>query len=83
MSADILSLIDQEIAHLQQARSLLKSINQSSVSVRRGPGRPKKNLAGPTAAKPKKKRRLSPEARAKIVAAVKRRWAAQRAAAKK
>ena len=82
MSIDILSLIDQEISRLQHARSLLASIDQSATPVRRGPGRPKRALAQATTSKPKKRRKLSPEARAKIVAAVKRRWAAQKAKAK-
>jgi hypothetical protein len=44
---------------------------------------PKKTAAAPVAAKPakKKKRNLSPEGRKRIAEAVKKRWAAQKAAA--
>lgn len=56
----------------------------SGVEVRRRPGRKPKNLvavpvAAAAAPKPAKKRRkLSPEARARIVAAVKARWAREK-----
>jgi len=63
----IIREIDNEIARLQQAKQLL-----DSMFVRRGPGRP----ASPASANPKRARRqLSPEARARIAAAQKRRWA--------
>jgi hypothetical protein len=68
---DILTLIDAEIAQLQQARALLTG------GVKKGPGRPKSAVA-----KPKRKRKMSPEGRAHIVAAQKARWAAKRKAAK-
>jgi hypothetical protein len=58
---DILTLIDVEIATLQQARVLIAGVGK------RGRGRPK--------SAPKKKRKMSPEGRARIVAAVKARWA--------
>jgi len=80
---DLVSQIDAEIARLQQARSLLAA-SEVSVAlpiVRRG--RPKKNVETPVAFKPaKKKRNLSPEGRARIAEAVKRRWAAQNASGK-
>jgi hypothetical protein len=75
MSAnDILTLIDAEIARLQQARALIAATGE------RRTGRPK-STAAPTV-KPKLKRKLSPEGRARLVAAVKARWAAQKKAAK-
>jgi hypothetical protein len=55
-------------------------------AVKRKPGRPRKSEAvAVPAAKPakKKKRNLSPEGRKRIAEAVKRRWAAQKAAAAK
>jgi len=70
--SDILSLIDAEIGQLQQARALIAGAGK------RGPGRPKSAVAPVT----KQKRKMSPEGRARIVAAVKARWAAKRKAAK-
>jgi hypothetical protein len=67
----ILTELDAEIARLQQAKALL-----AGETVKRGPGRPK---AAPA---PTKKRKMSPEGRARIVAAVKARWAKQKKAAK-
>ena len=80
---DILIQLDQEIARLQQAKALLASTDVSTTpAVRRG--RPKKDMASPAPAKPaKKKRNLSPEGRARIAAAVKQRWASQKAKQKK
>jgi hypothetical protein len=68
---DILNLIDAEIARLQQARALIKG-----AAVKRKPGRP-------VGTGKKKKRKLSPEGRARIAAAVKARWAKQKKAAAK
>ena len=69
---DILSLLDAEIAKLQQARALLA-----------GAGKIKLELKSVPTAKPKrKKRKLSKEGRAHIVAAQKARWAATKEAAK-
>jgi hypothetical protein len=68
---DILALIDAEISSLQSARVLIAG---AGAAAKRGAGRPKG--AG------KKKRNLSPEGRARIAAAVKARWAAQKKAAK-
>jgi hypothetical protein len=77
---DILAEIDAEIAHLQQAKSLLTG--SAAPAAKRG--RPKKNAQAAPSAKPaKKKRNLSPEGRARIAEAVKRRWAAQKAKQKK
>jgi hypothetical protein len=77
---NIVAQIDAEIARLQQAKSLLAATGVSAdlPAVRRG--RPKKNEGTPAAPKPAKmKRILSPEGRARLVEAVKRRWAAQKA----
>lgn len=71
--SSILAELDAEIARLQQAKALL-----TDTPVKRGPGRPPA-----VAAAPKKKRNLSPEGRARIAEAVKRRWAnAKKRAAK-
>jgi len=63
---DLITLIDAEIAILQQARTLIAGALPT-----KQPGRPKS-----------KKRNLTPEGRARIAAAVKARWAAQKKAAK-
>jgi hypothetical protein len=64
----ILSAIDQEISRLQQARKLLQSSGGSKlVSGLSSNGR-----------KTRARRTLSPEARARIAAAQKRRWAKQK-----
>jgi hypothetical protein len=62
----IIAELDAEIARLEQAKSVL-----AGETVRRKPGRPKGATAVPTV----KKRKMSPEGRARIVAAVKARWA--------
>jgi hypothetical protein len=64
---DILSQIDVEIAQLQQARALI-----TGAQTKRKPGRPVGS------GKTKKKRVMSPEGRARLVAAVKARWARAR-----
>jgi hypothetical protein len=62
--------------YLQQARSLLAS--SAAPAAKRG--RPKKSaLAAPSVKPAKKKRNLSPEGRARIAEAVKKRWATQKA----
>lgn len=73
----VLAEIDTEIARLKSIRELLSG---SSPTPTRGRGRPK----GSVNASPKKatKSRLSPEARARIAAAQKKRWSNQRKAAK-
>lgn len=77
---DILSQIDAEIARLQQVRSLLAASEISTIQPKAGPGRPKKNVLTSLPSKAtKKKRNLSPEGRARIAEAVRRRWAAQKA----
>jgi len=76
---EIVAQIDAEIARLQQAKSLLAA-TETSLALRAIPrGRPKKNAGETTSTKPaKKKRNLSPEGRARIAEAVKRRWALQK-----
>ncbi len=76
----IIEAIDKEIATLKEARALLSNIpDVEKVIKRRGrpPGSVKK--AATESAKPK--RILSPEAKAKIAAAQKKRWAAAKKAA--
>ena len=70
---EIITALDAEIARLQHARSLLAA---SDKPTRRG--RPAKSA--PLAFSVPKKRKLSPEARRKIAAAQKKRWAKQKAA---
>jgi hypothetical protein len=70
---EIIAALDAEIARLQYARSVIAG---SSAPKRRG--RPTK--PAPTAGSAPKKRTLSPEARKKIAAPQKKRWAKQRAA---
>jgi hypothetical protein len=63
--------IDAQIAKLEQAKAVLLSLDPSSV--KRKSGRPKgSSVKRATVRRP----RLSPEARAKIAAAQKKRWAA-------
>jgi len=61
----ILAAIDEEISKLQQVRKLLQ-------------GSGGKLSAGLSGGKPRAKRVLSPEARQRIAAAQKRRWAKQK-----
>jgi hypothetical protein len=71
--SEILAQIDQEIAQLQQARTLLGGGATAA---------PKKAAPVPAAKKPfKKKRNLTPEGRKRIAEAVRRRWAEQKKAA--
>ena len=83
---DVLASLDAEIATLKEARQLLTTDSTGSAAPRKA-GRPRKAenallTAVTTTAKTKKKRNLSPEGRARIAEAVKRRWAAQKKAAK-
>lgn len=76
-SIQIIEAIDEEIANLRQVRSLLAGGSEGhgpSTVFNYGVKRP---------GRPRKKRVLSAEARARIAAAQKRRWAKQKAAAKK
>jgi hypothetical protein len=71
-TSTILAAIDAEIQRLQHARTLLSG----DTVVKRGPGRPKGSSPVP------KRRPLSPEARAKIAAAQRARWAKAKKAVK-
>jgi hypothetical protein len=79
---EVIALIDAEIAALKQARALLATGSAVTVAKRK-PGRPLKvqpdTMATP---KRKKKRNLSPEGRARIAEAARKRWAAQKKSAK-
>ena len=78
-TANLIALIDAEIATLRQARALIAGA--SAEPEKRKPGRPK-SAPAPGAPAKKKKRNLSPEGRKRIQEAVKRRWAAAKKAAK-
>jgi hypothetical protein len=69
----IIAELDIEIARLEQAKNIL-----AGATVKRGPGRPK--LSTDTGIK--KKRKMSAEGRARIIAAVKARWAKTKKASK-
>jgi hypothetical protein len=73
---EVVARIDTEIARLQQARALLTSTG-TPIRGKRG----QNQINGASSAK--KKRNLTPEGRARIAEAVKRRWAKQKAATKK
>jgi hypothetical protein len=76
----ILAELDREIGRLTAARALLVDAVPKKAA-----GRPKKAVAAvkPAAKKAvKKKRNLTPEGRLRIAEAVKKRWAAQKKAAK-
>src|SRR6266568_2341679 len=73
---DILVMIDAEIAHLQQARTILAPITNPAKTIDTSEDASEK--AGPVARK-RKKRKMSPEGRARIAEGTKRRWAAQKA----
>lgn len=77
----IIATLDGEIARLQQAREILTvAVNiNGAASLKRGPGRPKKAA---TVVAPKK-RSVSAEAKEKMAAAQKARWAKVKRAAKK
>jgi hypothetical protein len=64
-TTQILAEIDAEIESLKQAKAIL-----TGTTLKRGPGRPK---GTPTPVK--QKRKMSPEGRARLVAALKARWA--------
>ena len=73
-TAQMIVELDKEMARLKQARDVLAG--SSATEPKRGPGRPRKSAAG--VAKPAKsaKRKLSPEGRAKIAEAQRKRHAA-------
>jgi hypothetical protein len=74
-SNDLLSLIDAEMAHLHRARAILAPLAKPARSAGSSEA-PSKTIP---AVKPRKRRKMSPEARARIADAQKRRWAKQRA----
>jgi hypothetical protein len=76
---EILAEIDAEIARLKGIRSLLSGGSSPTTAIR-GRGRPKGSANAAT--KKAAKSTLSPEARARIAAAQKKRWANQKKAAK-
>jgi hypothetical protein len=78
--SDILASIDCDIVQLQQARALLSG--GAAPTAKKTAGRLKKVVAAPKKAA-KKKRNISSEGRKRIVEAVKKRWAAKKAAATK
>ncbi|MDR3727583.1 MAG: hypothetical protein P4K86_11125 [Terracidiphilus sp.] len=79
-ASEILLAIDSEIAQLQKARAVLVG----STAAKKVVSPAKKTAAvAPAKAKPTKKRKLTPEGRKRIAEAVKKRWAAQKAAAGK
>jgi hypothetical protein len=67
---EIIAAIDEEIDRLEQVRDLLQAAGSTKLVGSLG----RKTVAAP------KKRNLSPDARARIAAAQKRRWAKQKAA---
>jgi hypothetical protein len=72
----IVSQIDLEIARLRQVRALLTGEVSEG---RTGPGRPRKiQLAAPVPSVKTKRKPLSAEAKARIAAAQKARWAKAR-----
>jgi hypothetical protein len=86
--SNIIAEIDAKIASLQQARVVLSGLGETApVVVKAKRGRPKGSTNAVKAAKvakpAKRKRNLSPEGRARIAEAMKRRWAARRAQAPK
>ena len=75
----IIEQIDSQISKLQEARALL-----AGTVTKNGPGRPKKGASALVPVKAKSaKRVLSAEAKEKIAAAQKKRWAKARRASKK
>lgn len=85
----IIAEIDAKIASLQQARTVLLGLDESTpaVAVKAKRGRPKGSTNAAKTVKPaapvKRKRNLSPEGRKRIADAMKRRWADRRATATK
>ena len=80
---EVIALIDAEIAALKEARALLATGSAVTVAKRKAGRPPKVQPDSAKAPKRKKKRNLSPEGRARIAEAAKKRWAVQRKAAAK
>ena len=73
---NVLEIIDREILHLQQVRALMSTdLAAPAKTAGKHRGRPPKATQIPKA-----KRQLSDEARQRIVAAQKKRWAKQKRA---
>lgn len=82
----IIADIDAEIAKLENIKATLSGLSTASAGTSPTPGRrgrPKGSKNLPKPAGTKAKRRLSPEGRAAIAAAMKRRWAEHRKENKK
>jgi hypothetical protein len=73
---DIVAQIDAEIIRVQRARTLLASTDAPALHKH---GQAPVNFSKPA----KKKHNLTPQGRARIAEAVKRRWAKQKATAKR
>lgn len=73
---EIVAALDDEISRLQQVRSLLTGANRNVTQ------KATSFSFGANEKAPRRKRHLSAEARASISAAQKKRWAAQKKAAK-
>ncbi len=73
----LISEIDAQIAKLEEAKTVLLGLDSSPTKGKRG--RPK-GSGTKKAAAPKKRRKMSPEGRAKIAAAQRKRWAAAKKA---
>ena len=69
MNDHILKALDEEIARLRQARSLLGNVSQGTR--RKTPG----NSSAAAVSEPKPRRKLSPKARRAIAEAQRKRWA--------
>ena len=82
MVKDILSAIDAEIAHLEQAKALLSP--SGAVSAKRKPGRPAKvtSVVAPKVQKARKRRKMSAEGRERVRQAQIKRWAALKGSSK-
>jgi hypothetical protein len=76
----ILAEIDQEIARLEQARTLLAGDSAPAAKKTR---KKSADVGAEAPVKRKKKRNLSPEGRKRIAEAVRRRWELQKKAAGK
>jgi hypothetical protein len=72
---EVIALIDAEIAALKEARALLATGSAVTVAKRKAGRPPKIQPDTAKAPKRKKKRNLSPEGRARIAEAAKKRWA--------
>jgi hypothetical protein len=77
-TSKIIQQIDSQILKLQEAKALL-----AGAVAKKGPGRPKKGASVVVPKAKSAKRVLSAEAKERIAAAQKKRWAKARRAAKK